>query len=138
MNETTDAPLRDLDNESIRKLSQRSLALATACLAVVVLVMVVSMFLVVGLAGSAEDDADAASVENAELRSELACRSRVAADFSILQGELDATIAQALVMLSRGEQLDGIEATLDELSAGVLAAAAARQESVDGCLIEND
>lgn len=66
------------DNESIRKLSQRSLALATASLAIVVLVMVVSLFMVVGLAGSAERDADEARIENTDLRIELACRSLIA------------------------------------------------------------
>lgn len=125
-------------NEAVMRLSQRSMALATACLAVVVLVMVVSLAIVVGIAGSAQQDADDASVENADLRAELSCRSVIAAEFSVLQGRLESTIAEGLVLLSRGEDLDGIEAELSDLSAQLEAAAITRQQTAADCLVKAD
>ena len=138
METTADTSAQLAENESIRKLTQRSLSLATASLAVVVLMMMLSLTLVVGLASSAQNDAENASVENADLRIELTCRSLVAGDYAVASGRLSATIAEALVMLSRGESLNGVEIELLERSADLEAAAALRESAAVDCLTESD
>jgi len=124
------------ENESVRRLSQRSLSLATASLAVVVLVMVLSFTLVVGLASSAQKDADNASVENAALRTELTCRSIVVNEHAIAQGRLQAKIAEGLILLSRAESLEQVAAELVDLTVVLEAAATEREQAVATCLVE--
>ena len=136
MDDQTETSEQLAENESVRKLSQRSLALATASLAVVVLVMVLSFTLVVGLASSAQKDADEASVENADLRTELTCRSVVVNEHAIAYGRLGAKVAEGFTLLSRGESLEAVAAELVDLTVALEAAAVRRERAVETCLVE--
>lgn len=86
-------------NERIRKLSERAW-LSIACLAVTVLVLVISFGLLVGVASSSQADETRLSVE-------LECRSLVAANFDFTRADLSVLIAEGLVAVSRGEPVDG-------------------------------
>lgn len=118
-------------NDDIRRLSQRSMALATVCLAVVVLIMAVAFVFMVLLARDAQESAD-------KLRDELECRSIYANNHDIKKGELYATIADGLLHLSTGEPLDDIETTMERQVAELREAGRLRTNSIVTCRAASD
>lgn len=117
-------------------MTQRSLALATASLAVVVLVMVLSLTLVVGLARSAERDADEARIENTDLRVELSCRSLIASEFAVTQGRLLLAISIGLVTRWSDQDLTDIQAELVAIGDQLRTAVDGREAANANCKVD--
>ena len=97
-----EAPLNAEANEKIRVLSQRSLGLATACLAVTALVLGVAMVGLIGVALAAQEDADAIQLQAKELSLELTCRSEFVTDHIVALGQLAILEAQLVSGIANG------------------------------------
>lgn len=74
--------------EGAQRMGIRSLQLASACLAVVVLVMTVSLVMMISLTRATENEAQT-------LRVELACRAELNTAQEIANSEMQATIGEA-------------------------------------------
>ncbi len=121
------------ENEQLRHIGQRTMYFSVFCLVVVILVMVISLVGVLQIASSAQNDVDEQQKINGELRIELGCRSQIASDFAIKHGEMDALIAEGLVLLARGEPLDAIAAELDQVTGELETLALERADAVIAC-----
>lgn len=108
------------------KLSSRALLFSTAALVVVALALAISLALVVGVASDRGADLN-------DLQAELTCRSVVSTDFSIVEGEIIASIAEALVGLSRNEDIERYEVAITEQVAELRALAESRLASIEEC-----
>jgi hypothetical protein len=84
------------------KLSSRAMIFATTCLVAISLALVLCLVVVGGVASQRGADLD-------DLQEELSCRSVIATDFSLIEGELIATVAEALVGISRNEDITRLE-----------------------------
>jgi hypothetical protein len=111
-------------NEKIRVISQRSLGLATACLAVTTLVLVIALIGMVTIASSAQKDADDTQRQAEILNTELACRSiainahaLAQANLSLTQAQLEGVIALALIEIEGNRPVGDLTAQLAELQA---------------------
>ena len=114
------------DPERDAKLSARALIFATACLMSIVLVLAVSLTVVVGVAADRGDDLNA-------LQSELECRSVITTEFSLIEGEIIASVAEALVGISRGEDISDFEVRLTEQVAELRSTSEERTASLLEC-----
>lgn len=129
-------PQNFIDNERMQKLSDRVTTIVAACLAVVVLVMAIGFVLLVGVAAESSKAETRQQVLNDELAIELKCRSISAAEFAILQGELDSLIAEGLAAVASDEDLRMTADSLREAAESLRRAAADRRNSVTTCNVD--
>lgn len=144
-------PLDAESNERLRTLSQRSLALATACLAVTALVLCVALAVGLSVAASAQNDAEDAKKANLDLRQELTCRADITTSYTLAQSEvalasaeLTSTIGQGLALVANNSadlpvlvgDLENQAAVLDNKAELLRQAGESRQASMDACEVD--
>lgn len=91
---------------SAQKIGLRAMQVAVGSLAVVILVLTLSLAVTINIARVAREDAG-------RLQRELECRSLIYSEQAIANSEVNATIAEALVAISRGQNVTGLEERLD-------------------------
>lgn len=123
-------------NEVVKHVTRQKDGIALMLVLVILLISSVAIVTMIQVTSSAQDDADGLQRAQDRTQLETVCRSEVATRYAIKDGEMDALIAEGLVLFSRGEPFAEVADELEVRVAELEVLAEERRQSIENCKSE--